>query len=262
MPESLSAGREADRGENRVGLAGASAFRVVIISDDAAMAGPLASTLEREQYVTSWRPHSDEARATVRTDPPDLVVLDMDGHELYTLAELRHRHGETDRGGYRGPVLALSSHPDELYRVDVLDSGADDVVAKPFVLAELHARARALLRRARSPAVAGGELVVDRAGRRVFVNQRVVETTSREFEVLVILTDAAGAVVPRDQLMAQIWTSHVIPKTLDVTVARIRAKLRTAGARVHIAAVRGVGFRLQPLPESDPHPADHLGAPA
>lgn len=234
---------------NRGGLTDGSPLRVAILSDDAGMAAPLAATLVRERYAVSSMPRGDEAMAVVRADQPDLVVLDLDADEAEAVDELDQLRG-VPGGGFRGAVLALSPNRGELHRVDVLDSGADDLVVKPFSLAELLARARALLRRARSPAVRNGaELVVDHAGRQVFVNLSVVNMTSKEFDVLAMLTSADGAVVPRERLLEEIWSGPVGPKTLDMTIARIRAKLRAAGSRIHVAAVRGVGFRLQPLPE-------------
>jgi DNA-binding response OmpR family regulator len=133
-----------------------------------------------------------------------------------------------------------------------LDYGADDYLAKPFGLAELQARVRALLRRTASlaavaPEAADGGLRIDVAARRVYAGEAEVALTGKEFEVLNILAAHRDKVVSRDRLMADVWDENWYgsTKTLDVTIGRLRQKLEGVGVTERVVAVRGVGFRLE-----------------
>jgi DNA-binding response OmpR family regulator len=133
-----------------------------------------------------------------------------------------------------------------------LDTGADDYLSKPFGLAELQARVRALLRRTQGPARDGqpvGDpdgLHVDVAARRVYAGTTEVPLTGKEFDVLNILVANKDKVVSRGRLMADVWDENWYgsTKTLDVTIGRLRHKLEGAGVTEKVVAVRGVGFRL------------------
>jgi len=136
-----------------------------------------------------------------------------------------------------------------------LDYGADDYMAKPFGLAELQARVRALLRRTNSstvPADSGSEggLRIDVAARRVFSGDDEVPLTGKEFEVLNVLVANKDKVVSRTRLMADVWDENWYgsTKTLDVTIGRLRQKLESVGVQEKVVAVRGVGFRLEGSP--------------
>ncbi|MBI2242698.1 MAG: response regulator transcription factor, partial [Nocardioides sp.] len=140
----------------------------------------------------------------------------------------------------------------ELDRVVGLDYGADDYLAKPFGLAELQARVRALLRRTSSgSATAEGAksdgLRIDVDARRVYAGDEEVPLTGKEFEVLNILAANRDKVVSRGRLMADVWDENWYgsTKTLDVTIGRLRQKLESVGVTDRVVAVRGVGFRLE-----------------
>jgi DNA-binding response OmpR family regulator len=134
-----------------------------------------------------------------------------------------------------------------------LDYGADDYLSKPFGLAELQARVRALLRRTSSLAAAvaadapDGGLRIDVAARRVYAGEEEVALTGKEFELLNILAANRDKVVSRDRLMADVWDQNWYgsTKTLDVTIGRLRQKLEGVGVTERVVAVRGVGFRLE-----------------
>ena len=132
-----------------------------------------------------------------------------------------------------------------------LDSGADDYLAKPFGLAELLARLRALLRRTglRTACATRSErrLLVDVEAHRVFVGDDEVPLTGKEFDVLTVLAAHRDKVVSRAQLMAEVWSEgwYGSTKTLDVTIGRLRQKLEKAACVEHVITVRGVGFRLE-----------------
>ena len=134
-----------------------------------------------------------------------------------------------------------------------LDVGADDYLAKPFGLAELLARVRALLRRSTAVApdattvTTASGLTIDAASRRVHLGERELALTAKEFDVLAVLASHHDKVVPRETLMNQVWDQNWYgsTKTLDVTIGRLRSKLEAADAGERVVAIRGVGFRLE-----------------
>jgi DNA-binding response OmpR family regulator len=219
---------------------------ILLVEDERDIAHPLVRTLEREGYDVAWVAKGSEAYDVVDEGPVDLVVLDlslpdMDGMEL--CRGLR----ET---GYDGGILILTARPGELDCVAGLDSGADDYLRKPFALAELMARLRAVLRRAVDPrpdAGNGSLLRLDVDARRTFAGEVELKLTNKEFGVLTILEANRGKVVPRGRLMSEVWDEHWYgsTKTLDVTIGRLRTKLDGIGLPDQIIAVRGVGFRLE-----------------
>jgi DNA-binding response OmpR family regulator len=140
------------------------------------------------------------------------------------------------------PVLMLSADGSELDEVQGLDAGADDYVARPFTLAVLAARVRALLRREANIEAAGVRL--DRAARLAWRDERELELAPKEFDLLATLVAHAGTVLSRDELMRLVWDANWFgsTKTLDVHVGWLRAKL---GEPPLITTVRGVGFRFE-----------------
>lgn len=225
------------------------AASLLIVEDDDGIAAPLQRALTREGYEVERVATGADALAHIDGTRPDLTILDlglpdMDGLEV--CRRLRH-------DGYDCPILILTARGDELDMVVGLDAGADDYMSKPFGLAELSARVRALLRRVvtngqgpeTSPDPVEG-LDVDVAARRVWVDDEEIHLTTKEFGVLALLVADPGAVVTREDFMDQVWDEHWYgsTKTLDVTVARLRQKLADAGSSAVITAVRGVGFRL------------------
>jgi DNA-binding response OmpR family regulator len=146
------------------------------------------------------------------------------------------------------PVLVLTARADEVDTVVGLDAGADDYVTKPFRLAELLARARALLRRGVVEPPPPEALVrIDPEGRRVFLNGQEVQLTGKEFELLKVLVANQGKVVSREKLMRDVWDSawYGSTKTLDMHISVLRRKLGDdASHPSYITTVRGVGFRF------------------
>jgi DNA-binding response OmpR family regulator len=224
------------------------AARVLIVEDHDEIAAPLARTLQREGYDVERVGNGTEALARVAGGGVDAMILDLglpdvDGLEVCSRARA---------AGYEGGILICSARSQELDLVVGLDHGADDYLAKPFSLAELLARVRALLRRTAArqasaqPAPAAA-LHVDRAARRVIAGGTELALTTKEFDVLALLTENPGAVVSREELMARVWDENWFgsTKTLDVTVGRLRSKLEDAAAGARVVAVRGVGFRLE-----------------
>jgi DNA-binding response OmpR family regulator len=219
---------------------------VLIVEDERDIATPLVQTLRREGYAVDHASTGREALSAAKKKSYDVVVLDL-GLPDTDGVEVCKRLRAT---GYDGAVLILSGRGRELDRVVGLDAGADDYVVKPFGLAELLARLRALLRRT-APGDASGDadrrLRVDVDAHRVHVGDFEVSLTGKEFDVLAVLVASHGKVVSRAQLMAEVWSEgwYGSTKTLDVTIGRLRHKLDTAAPVERVVTVRGVGFRLE-----------------
>lgn len=216
--------------------------RVLLAEDDEAIAEPLARALRREGYDVEVRGDGQEA-LDVALQGVDLVVLDLGLPTLDGLDVCRRLRVS----GSSVPVLILTARTDEVDTVVGLDAGADDYVKKPFRLAELLARARALLRRGAPEPESAPPLLIDQESRRVFLRGQEVALTGKEYALLSVLYRERGKVVSRDQLMHEIWDTewYGSTKTLDVHVSVLRRKLDEAGdAGRMIATVRGVGFRL------------------
>ena len=217
--------------------------RVLLAEDDAGIAEPLARALRREGYEVDVRADGREALAGA-IEGVDLLVLDlglpgMDGLEV--CRELRAQ-------GQTVPVLVLTARADEVDTVVGLDAGADDSVTKPFRLAELLARARALLRRGGQESATSAHVRIDPDARRAFLDDVELHLTAKEFDLLRLLVREAGRVVPREQIMREVWDAdwYGPTKTLDMHVSWLRRKLGDdAGQPRFISTVRGVGFRFE-----------------
>ncbi|MFP5336810.1 MAG: response regulator transcription factor [Actinomycetes bacterium] len=222
--------------------------RVLLAEDDPAIAEPLARALGREGYDVEVRGDGQGALEVAATGV-DLVVLDLGLPDIDGLDVCRRLRAE----GVQAPVLVLTARADEVDTVVGLDAGADDYVTKPFRLAELLARVRALLRRGGAdggePSVATVHGVrVDAASRRAWVGEEELQLTAKEFDLLRVLLRDAGSVVTREQLMREVWDTEwwSSTKTLDMHVSWLRRKLGDDAASPRfISTVRGVGFRFE-----------------
>lgn len=223
---------------------------VLVVEDEEDIAVPLMRTLEREGYDVSRVSGGADAMSFVVEKRPAVVILDlglpdMDGLDVCRAAR---------EAGFEGGILIVTARAGELDRVVGLDFGADDYLSKPFGLAELQARVRALLRRSPGGANGGSTttetatgLRIDTDARRVTIEQSEVALTAKEFDVLALLAASRDKVVSREQLMSEVWDENWFgsTKTLDVTIGRLRTKLETAGVVERVVAIRGVGFRLE-----------------
>jgi DNA-binding response OmpR family regulator len=220
--------------------------RVLLAEDDEAISEPLARALRREGYDVEVRGDGTEALDSATGGAVDIVVLDlalpgMDGLEV--CRKLRANGAGT-------PVLILTARAEEVDAVVGLDAGADDYVTKPFRLAELLARVRALLRRGGDgvPSSGAQDVRIDVDSHRAWVAGEELTLTSKEFDLLRVLVRDAGKVVSRDQLMREVWDTEWFgsTKTLDMHVSWLRRKLGDDAARPrYISTVRGVGFRFE-----------------
>ena len=212
---------------------------VLLAEDDAAIAEPLSRALQREGYEVAVADDGLVALEHVRGGGVDLLVLDlglpgMDGLEVCR----RIRLEVPDL-----PVLMLTARTDEVDFVVGLDAGADDYVGKPFRLAELLARVRALLRRLTPETVEVGGVRMELSGRRVLVDGAEIGLANKEFELLRVLLLRAGQVVTREEILREVWNDPDLKtsKTLDMHMSWLRRKI---GGERRIATVRGVGFRF------------------
>ncbi|HZU95128.1 MAG TPA: response regulator transcription factor [Planctomycetota bacterium] len=222
-------------------------MRVLIIEDEAKVARALRTAFEREKFVVSLARDGEEGFFLASKEEPDAILLDLglprrDGIEI--LAALRKQ-------GKKTPVLVITARDTVEDRILGLDSGADDYVVKPFAVAEVLARVRALLRRGREPAarLEVGDLVLDRAARRVTRGGTAIALTPTELALLDYLMAHKEEVVTRDMLARDVWqeTMRATPldNVIDVHVARLRKKIDEPFATKLIQTVRGVGFVLR-----------------
>jgi DNA-binding response OmpR family regulator len=219
-------------------------YRLLLAEDDEGIREPLTRALRREDYAVDAVADGEEAAIRGVDEEYDLLVLDLglpnvDGLEVCRRVRAAHP---------RVPILILTAQTDELDVVEGLDAGADDYVPKPFRLAELLARVRALLRRAAPAELQARGVRLDPDARRVFTGDDEVTLTPKEFDLLELLLANAGTVVRRERLMEQVWDENWFgsTKTLDVHMSALRRKLGDDGADPElITTVRGVGFRFE-----------------
>ncbi|XVV08066.1 response regulator transcription factor [Actinosynnema sp. CA-248983] len=216
---------------------------VLLAEDDPAIAEPLSRALQREGYQVQVVADGPGALEATAHGGVDLLVLDLGLPGMDGLEVCRRL-----RAGGRGvPVLMLTARSDEVDFVVGLDAGADDYVAKPFRLAELMARIRALLRRRAPGTLEVNGVRMDLAARRVTVDGQEVQLANKEFELLRVLIQRAGQVVHRDEILSEVWNDPELKssKTLDMHMSWLRRKLGDVrSVERRIATVRGVGFRF------------------
>ncbi|HET8599670.1 MAG TPA: response regulator transcription factor [Segeticoccus sp.] len=218
--------------------------RVLLAEDDPTISEPLARALRREGYDVDVCPDGRVALEAVEENP-DLVLLDLGLPYVDGLEVCRRIRND----GRSVPVLILTARADEVDTVVGLDAGADDYVTKPFRLAELLARVRALLRRKSGDTGGDGEIIrIDPEARRAYFHDDELQLTAKEFDLLRVLVREQGKVVPREQLMREIWETAWFgsTKTLDMHISVLRRKLGDdATSPRYITTVRGVGFRFE-----------------
>ncbi|MFM9377776.1 response regulator transcription factor [Gordonia sp. VNK21] len=222
---------------------------VLLAEDDPAIAQPLARALIREGNDCQVAQTGPEALELARSGSYGLLILDLGLPGMDGLEVCRRIRAERPQLA----VLMLTARTDEVDFVVGLDAGADDYVGKPFRLAELLARVRALLRRsggADDVVLDSGDIQLDARARRVVVDGAELTLANREFDLLRCLMERPGQVLSRDEIMTEVWGSTDLrsSKTLDMHISWIRRKIGDdqPDKRKHIATVRGVGFRFDP----------------
>ncbi|WP_327000697.1 response regulator transcription factor [Dactylosporangium sp. NBC_01737] len=228
-------------------------MKVLLVEDDLRLARVLGTALRRAGYELT---HVGTATEALAAAPVDVVLLDLnlpDWDGLHVCRQLRARSEVV--------IIVLSARAEEGERIAGLRAGADDYLVKPFSFGELQARIEAVLRRAR-PRPAGvrevGALRVDLDRHEAFVDGDRVQLSRKEFQLLALLAAEPGTVQRRDRLMIEVWNTSWpgTARTLDVHIARVRAKVEAA---VHVEAIRGVGYRIVPLGGDGPGAAAPSG---
>jgi DNA-binding response OmpR family regulator len=222
--------------------------KVLVVEDDPGILRTVVDNLRFEQYDVITAVDGETAYSLQQQLQPDLIVLDLMLPRLNGLELCRRLRAED----VQVPVLVLTARSEEGDRVRGLDIGADDYVSKPFSVAELMARVRALLRRS-SPGLAAtlkfGEVEVDFRRHAALRGGRAVEMTRKEFALLRFLASREDTVVTRDELLNKVWGFEAYPvtRTVDNHIAGLRAKLEAdPGRPVYIQTVHGVGYKFVP----------------
>ncbi|HEY2079402.1 MAG TPA: response regulator transcription factor [Streptosporangiaceae bacterium] len=210
---------------------------VLVVEDDASIAAQLVRGLTRGGYQVD---HVMTGNAALAWGEPDVVLLDLELPDLDGVQVCRKLRERSDAA-----IIVVTAHGEEPDRVMALDAGADDYLVKPFGLAELQARIRAVLRRMRpgGDVVRHGPMTVDIRTHRVTVTGSEVFLTPKEFDILECLVTDPGRVVSRQEILESAWDAHWYgpTKVLDVHMASLRRKLGVPGL---IETVYGRGFRL------------------
>jgi len=219
-------------------------MRILIAEDDPSLADALRCTLRKSGYAVDWIGDGRKADAALCTGEFDLLILDISLPGLSGLDILQRLRGRNSRL----PVLLLTARDSVDDRVRGLDAGADDYLVKPFQLAELEARARALTRRGMSGAstlIRHGRLCFDLVGRSADLGGERLDLSARELSLLELFVQRPGQLVPKERLVDHLceWGEEVSANAIEVYVHRLRKKLAPAG--VKIATVRGVGYCLE-----------------
>lgn len=219
-------------------------MRILLVEDDAMLADAVQRALTQSAHAVDVARSGEDADRALATAGYDLVLLDLglpalDGYEV--LKRLRARRNHV-------PVLILTVRDAVADRIAGLDLGADDYLTKPFHLAELEARVRALIRRAHAGAssvLAHGRLRLDMAGRRLYCDSAPLELSARELAVVELLLLRAGRVVTKQQIVDHLygWEEGSTSNAVEVFVYRLRKKLESSG--VDIRTVRGMGYMIE-----------------
>jgi DNA-binding response OmpR family regulator len=219
-------------------------MRLLLVEDDVLVASGIKLGLTDAGYTVDWVGSAERGEAVLDKDSFDAAILDIglpgvDGLELTRRVRSR---------GLAMPVLILTARDALSDRVQGLDLGADDYMAKPFELPELLARLRALLRRSQAATTAVlsiGALEMDTAQRRATLAGQPLELGPREWTVLEYMLLQAPKPAAKDKLLAALtgWDKEITPNAIEVYVSRLRGKLEPAGLRLR--AIRGFGYRLE-----------------
>ena len=221
-------------------------MHILVVDDDRAVREAVGRALRQEGYEVDAAGNGDQALQQVEERPPDAIVLDVLMPPPNGLAVCRALR----QAGDRTPILMLTARDAVEDRVEGLDAGADDYLVKPFALAELLARVRALLRRTTEEEGAPlryADLVLDPLSYEVFRGDRAIEMTRTEFRLLELFLRHPRQVLTRDVIFDRVWGYDFGPdsNSLDVYVGYLRRKLEMGGDPRVIQTVRGVGYVMK-----------------
>ena len=223
---------------------------LLLVEDDERISLPLVRMLEAEGFSVQHVAGGEAALAAAQASPPDLVLLDLSLPDIDGLDVCR-RLRVTNPGL---PIVMLTARNEEVDMVVGLDAGADDYITKPFRVAELTARIRTRLRASSAAAPSTtladsiGNLRLDRAARRAWINDEELALAPKEFDLLVLLATHHGETLRRELIMTEVWDENWwgSTRTLDTHVASLRRKIGdNTDTPERIITVRGIGFRYE-----------------
>lgn len=238
--------------------------RILVVDDDPGLRKQLAEGLSRDGHRIYMAEDLQAARSRIDHIELDAILLDVDlpggtGYEL-----LREIRGDLTAAPPNLPILFVSGYADEVDRVRGFELGCDDYIAKPFSFVELRGRLAAVLRRSdihRSPhRTTVGTIAIDRRSRTVFVENKRVDLTSKEYSLLLALAEDPQRVFTREELLGSVWgyRNQHSTRTLDAHACRLRSKL-SKGEHRYVVNLWGVGYRLFEHALLDHAPVDEGG---
>lgn len=216
--------------------------RVFVIEDDENIQEIVKLALESSGYEITLFDNAIDAIVAIHENPPDLAIFDIMLPELDGISAIK-KIRETNTSM---PIMVLSAKDREIDKVRGLDSGCDDYMTKPFGVLELSARVRSLLRRTKKTVkvLETPTLKIDKAKHIVLLNDKWLELTHKEYQLLVYLVENRDRVVEREELLNSIWGYDFVgeSRALDVHIRSLRAKLNDDGSK-YIKTIRSVGYR-------------------
>jgi DNA-binding response OmpR family regulator len=223
--------------------------KILIVDDETPIIDMLSYNLKQANYSVVVAMDGEQALAQARKEQPDLIILDLMLPYIDGLEVCKTLRKEQDV-----PIIMLTARDDEIDRVVGLELGADDYVVKPFSVRELLVRVKNVLRRvqslpAESPSkrIEVGDLVIDEVRREVAFRDVPLDLTSLEFDVLYTLSQHAGQVMSREQLITKVWGYDYLGdlRVVDAVIKRVRAKLRQVDPEIElIETIRSIGYKL------------------
>jgi Response regulators consisting of a CheY-like receiver domain and a winged-helix DNA-binding domain len=219
---------------------------IYIVEDDKSIRELLVYTLNNSGFIVTGCIDEHELNKALEKQLPELIILDImlpgkDG--LSILKDLRHSFKTKQI-----PVIILTANASEYDKVIGLDSGADDYITKPFSMMELISRVKALLRRSKNKKdlliYTINNIVLNISSHTIIINNKIIETTLKEFELLHLLMKNKGLVLTREMILEHIWgyDFNGETRTIDVHIKTLRSKLGASGKLIE--TIRGVGYRM------------------
>jgi two-component system KDP operon response regulator KdpE len=220
--------------------------RVLVVDDETSIRRYLRTALTAQGFTVYEATDGQEALNAVLAHRPDLIILDLGLPDIDGIAVTRRL-----REWSQTPIIILSVRDAEQDKIDALDAGADDYLTKPFGTGELHARMRVVMRRqitnVNEPIFTSGELTIDFSRRLVTINEKEMQLTPTEYDILRLLVTHSGKVLTHHQILHKIWgEGYTDMHILRVNISNLRAKLEPDPARpTYIHTEPGVGYRLR-----------------
>ncbi len=226
-------------------------YRILVVDDEESLCEILKFNLEREGYEVLTALSAEEA-LTLELDKLDLVILDVMMGELsgFSMAKILRKRRDTATL----PIIFCTARDTEADKIEGLDIGADDYIAKPFSVAEVMARVRSVLRRSQhQPKIATEDsdsiirfedLEINQLKKRCTISDEEISLTRKEFDILVLLLSNRGSILSREQIMKRVWSDEVVvlDRTIDVNITRMRKKLGKYGNHIITRTGYGYGF--------------------